>query len=119
MAFKVVADPKTESPALEPVWMSRDFNLPDAAVVANGIVFAVSTGENAHQERGEDKRLLNTRPAVLYALDAKTGRELYNSGNTMTGWVHFSGLAVANGRVFAVDHDSNLYCFGLESKKGK
>jgi hypothetical protein len=31
----------------------------------------------------------------------------------MASWVHFSGLAVSNGRVFAVDHDSNVYCFGL------
>jgi hypothetical protein len=29
---------------------------------------------------------------VLYALDAKTGKERYNSGNAITGWVHFSGL---------------------------
>jgi hypothetical protein len=27
--------------------------------------------------------------------------------------VHFSGLAIADGRVYAVDHDSNVYCFGL------
>lgn len=116
MAFKVVADPKTQSPVLEPAWISRDLNLPDPVVIANGIVFALSTGENARQEGGEEKRLLNTRPAVLFALDAKTGKELYNSGNTITGWVHFSGLGLANGRVFAVDHDSNVYCFGLKGK---
>jgi outer membrane protein assembly factor BamB len=116
MAFKVAADAKTQYPALEPVWISRDFNLPDPVVIANGVVFAVSTGENAQQGGGEDKRLLNTRPAVLYALDAKTGKELYNSGNAIAGWVHFSGLALANGRVFAVDHDSTVYCFGLRSK---
>ena len=29
-------------------------------------------------------------------LDARTGRRLWSSGNTMTGWTHFSGLAVAN-----------------------
>jgi outer membrane protein assembly factor BamB len=115
MAFKVVADSKTQSPVLEPAWISRDFNLPDPVVIANGVVFALSTGENAKQEGGEDKRLLNTRPAVLYALDAKTGKELYNSGNAITGWVHFSGLAIADGRVFAVDHDSTVYCFGLKS----
>jgi len=116
MAFKVAADPKVQAPVLEPVWISRDFNLPDPVVIANGVVFALSTGENAQQEGGEDKRLLNTRPAVLYALDAKTGKELYNSGNAMTGWVHFSGLALADGLVFAVDHDSTVYCFGLKGK---
>ncbi len=113
MAFKVVADAKTQNPVLEPAWISGDFNLPDPVVIANGVVFALSTGENAVQRGGEDKRLLNTRPAVLRALDAKTGKELYNSGDAMTSWVHFSGLAVADGRIFAVDHDSNVYCFGL------
>jgi outer membrane protein assembly factor BamB len=56
---------------------------------------------------------LNTHRAVLYALDAKTGRLLYQSGDATATWVHFSGLAIAGGRVYAVDHDSNLYCFGL------
>ena len=50
---------------------------------------------------------------MLKALDLKTGKELFNSGTAMTSWVHFSGLAVSDGRVFAVDHDSNVYCFGL------
>jgi hypothetical protein len=64
-------------------------------------------------EGGEAHRLQNTHPAVLKVLDAWTGKELYNSGAAMTSWVHFSGLAVSNGKVFAVDHDSNVYCFGL------
>jgi outer membrane protein assembly factor BamB len=112
MAFKVVPDPKG-SPTLEPAWISGDFNVPDPPVIANGIVFALSTGENAVQRGGEAKRLLNTRPAVLKALDLKTGKELFNSGSGIETWVHFSGLAISDGRVFAVDHNSNVYCFGL------
>lgn len=117
MAFKIAADPKTGNPGMEPAWISGDFNLPDPVVIANGVVFALSTGENAVQHGGEAKRLLNTRPAVLRALDAQTGRELFNSGGAIASWVHFSGLALANGRVFAVDHDSNVYCFGLPPRK--
>jgi outer membrane protein assembly factor BamB len=116
MAFKVVADSKTQNPVLEPAWISGDFDLPDPVVIANGIVFGLSTGENAVQKGEESNRLLNTHPAVLKALDARTGKELYNSGNAMTSWVHFSGLAVVDGRVFAVDHDSNIYCFGLAGR---
>ena len=116
MAFKVVPDSKTQNPVLEPAWISGGFDLPDPAIIANGVVFALSTGENAIQEGGEEKRFLNTHPAVLHALDARTGQELYNSGNAITGWVHFSGLALADGRVFSVDHDSNVYCFGLKPK---
>ena len=88
----------------------------NAVVIANGVVFALSTGENAVQKGGEARRLQNTRPAVLKALDAWTGKELYNAGAAMTSWVHFGGLAVSNGKVFAVDHDSNVYCFGLAGK---
>ena len=116
MAFKVATDPATGNPLLEPAWVSGDFSLPDPVIIANGVVFALSTGENAVQKGGEDKRFLNTHPAVLHALDARTGRELYTSGDAITGWVHFSGLALADGRVFLVDHDSNVYCFGLKDK---
>ncbi len=117
MAFKVVANPQTHNPVLEPAWISGDFNLPDSVIIANGIVFTLSTGENAVQHGSEKTRFLNTHPAVLKALDLKTGKELYNSGNAMTSWVHFSGLALSDGQVFAVDHDSNVYCFGLPAKK--
>ena len=61
-------------------------------MIANGVLFALATGENAVQHGGEDKRLLNAHPAVLKALDMKTGKELFNSGSAMESWVHFSGL---------------------------
>jgi outer membrane protein assembly factor BamB len=116
MAFKVEVDPKTEGPTLVPAWISGNFDHPDPAVIANGVVFSLSNGENAVQRGGEAKRLENTHPAVLRALDAATGKELYNSATAISSWVHFSGLALANGKVYAVDHDSYLYCFGLRPR---
>ncbi len=113
MAFKVATNPASKKPILEPAWTSGDFNLPDSVAIANGVAFALSTGENAKQD---SDRSQNTRPAVLYALDAKTGRVLYQSGSAMNTWVHFSGLAIANGRIYAVDHDSWVYCFGLKEE---
>ena len=122
MAFKVVADGETNKPALEPTWISANFKVPDPVVIANGVVFVLETGENPDQ-RGEwntsgevGGRTSNTKPAVLHALDARTGKELYNSGGAMETWVHFSGLAVAEGRIYSVDYDSNVYCFGLKGK---
>ena len=115
MAFKVDADAKTGTPLLQPVWVSADFDMPDPAVIANGIVFAVATGSNEVQRGGEAVRVKTNHPAVLKALDLKTGKELFNSGNAIESWVHFSGLAVSDGRVFAVDHESNVYAFGLPS----
>jgi outer membrane protein assembly factor BamB len=116
MAFKVLSDPQTQNPTLAPAWISGDFHYPDPAAIANGVVFALSNGENPDQRGDESRRLLNTRPAVLKALDAKTGKELYNSGAAVTTWAHFSGLAIANGRIYAVDHDSNVYCFGIPDR---
>jgi outer membrane protein assembly factor BamB len=117
LAFQVVADLKNGAPVLQPAWTSGDFQFPDPVVIANGVVFALSNGENPDQRGDEPKRFLNTRPAVLKALDANTGRELFNSGSAMKTWVHFSGLAIADGRVFAVDHDSNVYSFGLRAPR--
>ena len=113
MAFTVVSGSRTADPVLEPAWISGDFWYPDPPAVANGVVFALSNGENPDQRGDESRRFLNTRPAVLRALDATTGRELFNSGASISTWVHFSGLAIADGSIYAVDHDSNVYCFGL------
>jgi outer membrane protein assembly factor BamB len=110
LAFKVALGKDDHKPFLQLTWASGDFNLPDPPAIANGVVFALSTGENAQQNADRTK---NTRPAVLYALDAKSGRQLWNCGNSINTWVHFSGLAIADGRVYAVDHDSWLYSFGL------
>ncbi len=133
MAFKVGSNHMTGKPQLDPVWISNDFNRPDPPVIANGVLFALSTGENARQNVGTEvvtvtghfgKRILtdqeraeHTRHAILYALDARTGKILFSSGDAIPGWVHFSGLALANGRVFAVDHDSRVYCFGLKKSE--
>jgi outer membrane protein assembly factor BamB len=126
-AFNVKSDGPSEKPILVPMWLSGDLNLPEPVVIANGVVFVLSNGENATQTHegglitqkftllSDAEKLQNTRNAALYALDAKTGKILYQSGDAIKGWAHFSGLALANGQIFAVDHDSWVYCFGLRS----
>jgi outer membrane protein assembly factor BamB len=126
MAFKLAIDAASQKPILEPAWISADFDVPEPVAIANGVIFALSTGENTTQTTGspimfgtgqkilsDTLRSSNTHNAVLYALDAKTGEVLYQSGDAIASWVHFSGLAIADGRVYAVDHNSTLYCFGL------
>jgi outer membrane protein assembly factor BamB len=117
MAFQVVADPRTQNPTLEPAWISGGFASPEPVVIVDDIVLTLFKRENPIQKGGEKGRLQNTRPAVLKALDEKTGKELYNSGDSIGSWAHFSGLAVADSKIFLVDHDSNVYCFGLAPKK--
>jgi hypothetical protein len=128
-AYKVEMDER-ERPRLKLEWISPDINVPDAPVVANGVVFVLATGENARQVKEErtqftseqdwkqnllttEERAANTQAAELLALDARTGKLLYRSGNAMKSWNHFGGLSIDNGKVFAVDHSSRLYCFGI------
>jgi outer membrane protein assembly factor BamB len=53
--------------------------------------------------------------SFLVALDARTGKELWSSGDQITSFNHFSGLSVANGRVYIGTYDGTLYCFGVDS----
>ena len=57
-------------------------------------------------------RILESTHAVLYALDGETGDELWSSKDQITSWNHFSGLSIANGRVYIGTYDGMLYCFG-------
>ena len=83
--------------------MSRDLAVPDNVAVANGVVYAVQTGEQTAQHisnpeghgrsaSGEPPETIASlakfrstplTPMVLYALDAKTGKELYSSGKLL------------------------------------
>lgn len=120
MAFRVELN--GGSAALSPAWISRDLNVPEPPVIANGVVFALSSGEDVRQadEAGNGhntaERLAGSGKAVLYAFDAETGKELFNSGDTLTSFTHFGGLAVSNGRVFVTTWDGNVYAFGRKQE---
>jgi len=58
-------------------------------------------------------RAAKAKFATIYVLDAQTGRELWNSGSTFKTFNHFSGITVANGRMYLSDYEGRLYCFGL------
>jgi outer membrane protein assembly factor BamB len=87
-------------------------------------VFAYGSGENNIQVTPEQGLMANTSAnrvkasthAILYALDGETGKELWSSGDDITSFAHFSGLSIANGRVYLGTYDSNLYSFGLAGK---
>jgi outer membrane protein assembly factor BamB len=122
MAFKL--EEKAGKPILTPAWLSRDMDLPEPPAIANGVVFSVSSGENGLQADNEghimnsEERLKSAHGhSVLYAFDADTGKELYNSGDTMPAIMHFSGLAISNGHVFVTTLDSTLYSFGINDNE--
>jgi len=106
---------KDGKPVLTPAWVSRDMISPAPPVIANGVVFALSTGEYTVQ-LGAD-RVANSTHATLYALDAQTGKELYASGDIIASFTHFSGLAIAGGQVFLGTYDNTVYGFGFPMER--
>jgi outer membrane protein assembly factor BamB len=113
MAFQVVVE--NDKPALVPVWRSRDMHVPDPPVVANGVVYALQTGENTTLRVDTPKtRVTPVTNAVLYAYDAETGKELYSSKDAIDSWTHFSEPVVANGMVYISTWDARVYAFGLK-----
>jgi outer membrane protein assembly factor BamB len=60
-----------------------------------------------------DERPKGSTRATLYALDARTGRELYSSRNLVTVPAALTGLTVATGRVYFGGADGSFYAFGM------
>jgi len=124
MAFEVKNDGGKISAV--PAWTSGDMIMPDPPVVANGVVYALSSGGQAMQNGAKpgDPRMpydqsavLRSTPVsnmVLTAYDAQSGKPLWTSGKALTDWVHFSEPVVALGKIFVVTHDAHVVAFGLK-----
>ncbi len=108
---------------LVPAWLSRNMVNADPVVIANGVVFAYGSGEDPTQAsvdiglafNSAANRISRSTRATLYALDARTGKELWSSGDQIATFNHFTSLSVANGRVYIGTFDGILYCFGLDA----
>jgi hypothetical protein len=134
MAFQVTM--QDDKPALVPKWISRNLAVPDSPVVANGVVYAISTGENTLQRHTDpryhaifqkpgaaplpktgtltaEERGQNTTHAILYAFDAETGQELYSSKDAIDDWTHLSSITVVDGSVYVTTRKTFVYAFGL------
>ncbi len=112
VAFKLVDEGGKLT--LEPAWASRDLTSPAAPLVFNGVVFALSTGEHrpANASVTAAARAKSSLPAVLYALDPATGKELWSSGKTITSFAR-GGLSASAGQVYLVTFDNTVYAFGI------
>jgi hypothetical protein len=113
VAFKLVD--QGGALTLERSWVSRDMTSPLTPVIFSGVVFAVSSGES--RAGGDAKttaaqRVKASVPAVLYGLDPATGKELWNSGKSITSFAR-GGLAASAGQVYVVTYDNTLYAFGV------
>jgi hypothetical protein len=96
---------KDGQPALTLAWISRGMNSPQPPVIVNGVVFALSAGIDDRMKKGTH--------ATLYALDARTGKELYSSRDLITVPASLTGLTVATGRVYFGGLDGAFHAFGM------
>ena len=88
---------------MQPAWTSRAIAAPLKPLVINGVLFAASSGTR-------------TAPAVLYAIDATSGKELWTSGKTITSAAR-GGLSGGGGNVYVPGADGTLYAFGFDIEK--
>jgi outer membrane protein assembly factor BamB len=84
---------------VERAWTSRPMPSARTPIVVNGVVFALAGGESGAN-------------AVLYALEPSSGKELWNSGATMTSPAS-AGLSAGTGQVYVVTADNTVYAFGI------
>ena len=113
VAWKVVEE--HGKPVLRPGWVSRDLISPLPPIIVNGVVFAVSSGEFRPKDAAvsDKERAKQSTPAVLYALDAISGKELWNSGATITSFAHSGALSGGGTRVYVSSQDGTSYAFGF------
>jgi hypothetical protein len=112
VAFKLVE--RSGALTLAPAWRSRGLVSPLAPLVVNDLVFAGSSGEY----RGDpptlaaSERRKRSVPAVLYVLEAATGKQLRSSAQTITSFAR-AAMAAGSGQVYVATYDNHLYAFGI------
>ena len=107
MAFQVSGE--GDKLSLIPMWISCDMHVPDPPVVANGVVYAIQTGENTVQ---------NPRPGgdVRVDPDAAGGRRGGPGGRGGAAITAASAQAAAKFRATPV---SNLVLYAFDAQTGK
>jgi hypothetical protein len=104
MAFRV--DQKDGKPSLTPAWNSVNLKSPTPAIIGNGMVFVLADGNDPAQispsglQYSVADRINRSTHATLYVLDGATGKVLFTSGDTIRSFSHFSGIALAGGRIY-------------------
>jgi outer membrane protein assembly factor BamB len=84
--------------------------LPQATpAIVNGVVFGLSAGLPASAGAAAS-------PATLYAIDLTTGKDLWNSGSSITSPAVI-GPAVDDSQVYVATTDGTLYTFGFHVER--
>jgi outer membrane protein assembly factor BamB len=105
----------TEQGSLQTGWTSRELVSPLPPTIINGVAFVTSSGEF----RSNDSRMTAAQragrsgKAVIYALDAVTGKELWNSGTTVTSFARGNAISGGMGQIYLTTYDGTIYTFGF------
>ena len=113
VAWKLVE--QNGAPTLQPAWASPDLVSPLPPTIINGVVFVTSGGEFRTDDgkMTAAARARRSSGAILYALDGQTGKELWNSGKTITSFARGAALSGGIGQVYLTTHDGMIYAFGF------
>ncbi len=115
---------------LTPRWISQDMNMGEAGLFANDVFWVFASGVNNRQQGREiawDDHFtpFGQQPhpgldmgthATIYALDAQTGKTLWDSGDQIKTWNHWNTITLANGKVMLSTVDGVVYAFGIEQQ---
>jgi outer membrane protein assembly factor BamB len=101
-AHKVVAG--GDRLALQQGWTSRSLPASTAPIVVTDVVFAAASGRSQGS-------------AVLFAFDARSGRDLWNSGTTIRSNIPRANVWASNSQVYVGTHDGTVYAFGFELER--
>ena len=116
VAFKLVE--RGNATLIEQGWTSRRMASPSPPTVFNDVVFVVDGGLPPDESKTPiAERVKRAGAAVLYALDARTGKELWNSGTTITSFAYGVAPSAADSQVYVGTHDGTLYAFGLPMER--
>jgi outer membrane protein assembly factor BamB len=89
-------------------------------LVINGVVFAASSGEY-HPASGvamaASERAQKSVPAVMYALDEASGKQLWSSGKTITSFVAGTPVWASVGQAYIATYDNTVYAFGFAMER--
>lgn len=105
--------------SLTPAWVSQDLISPLPPLVINGVVFAASSGEyypQAGKAVSASERAKQSVPAIMYALDASTGKQLWSSGADITSFAT-TGLWCSAGQTYMATYDNTVYAFGFPMER--
>ncbi|MFL6449912.1 MAG: PQQ-binding-like beta-propeller repeat protein [Bryobacteraceae bacterium] len=94
--------------SLVPGWISRDLTGPSVPMIVNGVIFAVSNGD----EEAGAKASPRSSPAAIYAFDGNVGKELWNSGKVITAPAHHGRLSAGGSQLYLGTDDGTFYAFG-------